>query len=1792
MNKDTVATNDDLVIAWYHTNTVTGIAWPDEPVRYRAAWPTNVETLVIASGVGSGPLSSVTYPSPRLYNQPDPDLPGFNPNEEHAALYGDTLYALRNDLNDILGYSEPYVLLKYRNPTTSEWQMKVYRVVAENDLYKFIYPGEAGQEIQLLPPLSFLTLCGNSNYVVSGPGFKDYLGRLYARAAGPENGGTNVITRYFYPLLPEFYYDLDHDGEPDRALDSPVPWLDRRAGTIGIPLSITNQITWPADVHALQIGETLFNAKYGLPGIRSFADAAVIFDEGNPYDTNAVNSLVRLFDPLSERTIQLRPTGSTNYLTRNGYKVYFVDKNYNLLTELSAAGVSTAILEGRTVFPDLPYAIRSRLFYDPLNKNLAFGGLLDESEEYGGENNPLLLINVLSPRERDRIKQLDGDQPEGVQTTFDRILDALYDLCRNPNHLDLDHNGVVDTNLLVGLVQEIATNGIPPVVTTNIVHEKFGDLHKALTAGPGTGSGYVTIAENNDARLNGLPVTLHVLRVTNQIYLGDLKVLKPDNVFDEKLTIRHSADFAGEPQRFEFEWYYKPFNDYAEGTNLPLVVASGEINQLNGWIPFMGIPSGINGYNDITIGEKGGPALSSLLTLADNWFICRYRGYTIDGQTPWSGWVGAIGGGQAQLAEGWIKRVIYGLNPFEARTDAFHESEAVTFASMLQQAGPRYEGDIAFNPSAANLNNIGLIEAYETVLHRGKSLSIDGMPAVNYGPANNALLLAAGRIADFYVLLGNEAYADAADPTIGFRTDAAGYGTLAPCIFTFQNQLDSLLEEELTLLRGRDDHSATVRRPSVYNRLFWNFTKDDGEVAYAQTYNITDQNADGFIDVNDASIMYPQGHGDAWGHYLTALTKYYDLLRNTNFTWVARSEAMLLAGVPVEVDYLDERKFARAASAKAKTGAELVDLTYRYNYVDDPAGQWQGYKDTDTDRAWGLSEWGHRAGSGAYFDWVMANAILPSVDPDTNHSGITKIDRTTVSEIQEIAAEYEAVQSQIDKADRGLNPLGLVKGVVPFDIDPTQISTNKTHFEQIYDRAIETMKNAVMVFNHANQMSQSLRSLQDSVNAFSSNTLQQEQDYKNRLIEVFGYPYAGDIGPGGTYPSGYDGPDIYHYMYVNTLELNGDTAPPNQTFTGYYARLFTLDRDPDWGAINYDPFYFPADLPQTSSNRLTNEILQVNFPFSAADFGFTAPTGWGQRRAPGEIQMALSELVQQQARLKQARLNYDNLLQQIDDIITLLQIKYNVEAEKVRIRDENHITSAALSAGVLTARRIQKVLADKIDKVEQISYVSLEMVPKIQGMAFDVTAPIRGSIRNLGLAAKTGLKVGEIIADTAAEAGVLAKDAVERATNFRLDKADVPYEIAQIFNQLEDLFRQEAGLRIEAFNQAEEVEQSSGKYQAALAKGLRLLEERVAFRKSAAASTQASRYQDMTFRIFRNDAIQKYRAQFDLAAQYVFLAAVAYDFETQLLGGSSGAGREFLTDIVRQRSLGEMENGVPIAGRHGLADPLARLSQNFNVLKGQLGFNNPQTETGRFSLRAELFRLKDSSDAEWRAVLKNHVVADLWDLPEFRRYCRPFAPESAGPQPGLVIRFPTTITFGLNFFNWPLSGGDSAYDPTLFATKVRSVGVWFKDYNGTGLSMTPRVYLIPAGADILRSPSGQNLETREWRVVDQKIPVPFPIGFSSLNDPAWIPLNDSLGETYADIRRFSSFRAYHDSGSFNAAETISDSRLIGRSVWNNDWVLIIPGGTFLNDANAGLLKFIDTVSDIKLFFQTYSYSGN
>ena len=103
---------------------------------------------------------------------------------------------------------------------------------------------------------------------------------------------------------------------------------------------------------------------------------------------------------------------------------------------------------------------------------------------------------------------------------------------------------------------------------------------------------------------------------------------------------------------------------------------------------------------------------------------------------------------------------------------------------MIRQAGPRYEGPVAMNADPENLNKMGLIEAYQTVLDRGRALSIDSN--INDQGANAALLNVTSRIAQLYMLLGNDAYIDALDPIVGF--DDSTLGIRASAVYAFANQ--------------------------------------------------------------------------------------------------------------------------------------------------------------------------------------------------------------------------------------------------------------------------------------------------------------------------------------------------------------------------------------------------------------------------------------------------------------------------------------------------------------------------------------------------------------------------------------------------------------------------------------------------------------------------------------------------------------------------------------------------------------------------------------------------------------------------------------------------------------------------------------------------------------------------------------------------------------------------------------------------------------------------------------------
>jgi hypothetical protein len=137
----------------------------------------------------------------------------------------------------------------------------------------------------------------------------------------------------------------------------------------------------------------------------------------------------------------------------------------------------------------------------------------------------------------------------------------------------------------------------------------------------------------------------------------------------------------------------------------------------------------------------------------------------------------------------------------------------------------------------------------------------------------------------------------------------------------------------------------------------------------------------------------------------------------------------------------------------------------------------------------------------------------------------------------------------------------------------------------------------------------------------------------------------------------------------------------------------------------------------------------------------------------------------------------------------------------------------------------------------------------------------------------------------------------------------------------------------------------------------------------------------------------------------------------------------------------------------------------------------------------------------------------------------------------------------------------------------------------------------------MRSPPlGDQSAVRTWSVHDVTVPVPFNIGGSDFSTKKLWQSSDSLTEPLFSIRKHQAFRPvptaafftpniYGGSGGLSRSQ-FTNSRLIGRSVWNSKWKLVIPGQTLLNNPSEGLDRFIQSVKDVKLHIVSYSYSGN
>ena len=1663
------------------------------------------------------------------------------------------------------------------------------------------------------------------------------------------NGANSFTMRYYYKTEASFAWP--GIARPP-ATGSIVPYLrpvDGQTGAyVGDPaaattasLDIVYRPFWPerdpADsarpVATLPFAGTLMTPKLGLPGVKDFKTAHLLYQQSIGADVRAA-----------------RPTAVLHDATRAKFAdIGSVFTGIAPAPSSIPAGINRTLYQGKYYFPNLPPHLGQRLYIDP-NRG-AKGALVlvgQFKQEVLGES--YLLLNVLRGSDLAAVKELcppaDVDGRRAWNTLVDALATDLETFVENPSVPGTYIPATARTvKVGVGQLAEI-TNANQPV-----------DTYAISATGPG--SGYVTLLEasGTDRTQRGDPVAMHIFRVGGRLNRGEIKVIPSANPLSELVTFQFSGDMAGRYDEFEYEWKiaapvdgFPPMPDATMSRYLSLA-AKGTDQPRH------------------VIGGAG------IQALGDNYVVMRYRPVSPShplyaanpGNSDWSEWT------EPALAEGWIKRVLAGINPFNQRVGDLFNNRVNTDVSILTQAGRRWEGDVALNLDT--INNYGLIEIYETVLRRGRMLSIEA--GYNYGPANDALLLAAGYLSDLYMLIGNEAWADAANPTIGIGTADKTYGDLATSLFAFKGQVPTLLEEELGLLRGRDDFLLPgVEVTPVYNRMLWNYTRgiDSGEVIYALNYNIkekADGTPDGVINAEDAAWMFPQGHGDAYGHYLTALKGYYSLLMNEQFDWVPRIEAVNVLGKPVSVDYQDERKFATAAAAWARAGRQVFDLTWRKDYLSVASAGWthlsatrenprRAYTDAATAqvkttvRQWGADHWATRVGQGNYLNWLAGNAILPAVDPDPTHEGIQKVDRTTVPELREMAEAARGLETAMDNCEGGLSPLGISEGGLALDLNPNAVvgEDGGTHFEQVFERAVRALGNAVSSFDEAKDVTQLMRSEQDSLTELQGDVARQELAYNTTLIELYGTPYPDDIGPGKLYKQGYAGPDLMHFAYVDLPEVEFPTVWNYEYKTDFNFEL--RDVPSDWATklyeeMSFNPFTPTATNPELVDGRPRNGILvrpndSGNLTFrlvlNIGPHGFALkPKSWKSRRAsPGKIQQAISAQIASHERLRQEIYLLSSDIASIDKNIAVFKAANDNYEEVKKIKIGLFAADQVVEKATYVNELFQLFQDATKEKIDQVSKKLAEAVPKnfIAGLASggDTAAPARAALLAMGITTKTVIDGKKIARDTAVKSLALAASTARGFAEL-LDITPIERQTA-LYEAVNGLIGaiEASQLRYHSINVClRDFDDAQRELRALTAEGDRIQAEREVYRRRAASIVQGYRTRDAAFRVFRNEKLERYKTMFDLASRYALLAANAYDYETGLLG--TAAGRDFVRGIVASRALGVVRQGQPqfagsAMGDPGLSSALAEMKADWDVLRGRLGFNNPDAYGTTASLRTGKFRIVPTADGDpaWKDVLNRAYRGDLLADSDVRRHCMQIDAGDGLPVPGLVIEFGTTIENGLNLFGQPYGAGDKNFSPTAFATKVFGLGVALEGYRGMdnpvanggnggaspsdpdsafldplALGGTPYIYLIPVGVDSMRSPPlGDTSAIRSWVVQDLAIPMPFNIGASEYATKKLYQSADSLTEPLFEMRKHQAFRPvstaavfspnlYTANGTLQRSQFTSN-RLVGRSVWNSQWKLVIPGRSLLNNPKEGLDRFLQTVKDVKIHFVTYSYSGN
>ncbi|MGY8717322.1 MAG: hypothetical protein ACKVI3_06030, partial [Verrucomicrobiia bacterium] len=527
------------------------------------------QQIVMASNQGTGSLSSPVA-NGTIYNQPYPNLPGYNPNEEHALILGGRGYALRDDLNLTDGAtagtdftSLPRTLIQYTDPDDQRPAMAVYEVLREDSHHTFSYDVTAGTILSAPMPLPLLPLPVDTDGLVKNTevvpvsGYEDPPSEEYAPATytpftykdrkgyvwvyrGPHNGGVPSLgMKFYYTMRPDFAFP--NSEQP--AVGTVLPFLrslDSEGASVGDSVSgesltVRYYPTWPSNPPTLTVGETLSLPKRGLPAVLGQTSARILYQQSI---ANTPFSSVTLHDPTRAKSVLIN------------------DSRVGLAS--LPVSLRTTAKNGKTYFQLAQPHLQQRFYFNP---NLGdIGGLVLEGkfmDEIAGED--YINLNTLSPADVEALQVL-VDSSDPNKTHWDDAILALSPtiepFMENPASRG---TYTVDTSKTT----QVGSLDLPEISYSDTAVDSY-----ALTA-LGKGSGYVTLLFGDGEAFTpqGEPVAMQVIRVSPELYQGDLKTIAASNPLDEQTSLRHSGDFAAHPENFEFQWSYaSPLEGMAPAT--------------------------------------------------------------------------------------------------------------------------------------------------------------------------------------------------------------------------------------------------------------------------------------------------------------------------------------------------------------------------------------------------------------------------------------------------------------------------------------------------------------------------------------------------------------------------------------------------------------------------------------------------------------------------------------------------------------------------------------------------------------------------------------------------------------------------------------------------------------------------------------------------------------------------------------------------------------------------------------------------------------------------------------------------------------------------------------------------------------------------------------------------------------------------------------------------------------------------------------------------------------------------